>query len=222
MSPLLILGCIAAYFAMLLIIAWYTSRDAGSAGYYLGNKASPWYIVAFGLIGDSLSGVTFISVPGAVGVTKFSYLQVVLGYMIGYVVIGAVLLPGDRAPTLVPEALVARMQPGSVIIDVAVDQGGSVETCRPTSHEHPTYTVDGVIHYAVPNMPGAVPRTSTYALTNATLPHAVTLATRGPAGAAGDPMLRSGINTAGCGVVHPTVATALGREVASLEDAVRA
>ncbi|HAM72872.1 MAG TPA: sodium:solute symporter [Verrucomicrobiales bacterium] len=93
MSPLLILGCIAAYFAMLLIIAWYTSRDAGSAGYYLGNKASPWYIVAFGLIGDSLSGVTFISVPGAVGVTKFSYLQVVLGYMIGYVVIGAVLLP---------------------------------------------------------------------------------------------------------------------------------
>ena len=65
--------------------------------------------------------------------------------------------------------MLSRMQPGGVIIDVAVDQGGSVETCRPTSHEHPTYTVDGIIHYAVPNMPGAVPRTSTYALTNVTL-----------------------------------------------------
>jgi Na+/proline symporter len=93
MSPLLILGCIGAYFAMLLVIAWVTGRNAGTAGYYLGNKASPWYVVAFGLIGDSLSGVTFISVPGAVGQTQFSYLQVVLGYMVGYAVIGAVLLP---------------------------------------------------------------------------------------------------------------------------------
>lgn len=93
MSPALILSCIGAYFVILLGIAWVTGRNAGRSAYYLGNKASPWYVVAFGLIGDSLSGVTFISVPGSVGTQKFSYLQVVLGYMVGYVVIGAVLLP---------------------------------------------------------------------------------------------------------------------------------
>jgi len=87
-------------------------------------------------------------------------------------VIGAVLVPGAKAPKLVSREMIAKMQPGSVIVDVAVDQGGCVETCRPTSHEHPTYTVDGVIHYAVPNMPGAVPRTSTYALTNVTMRYA--------------------------------------------------
>ncbi|OFZ54545.1 MAG: alanine dehydrogenase, partial [Bdellovibrionales bacterium RIFOXYC1_FULL_54_43] len=88
-------------------------------------------------------------------------------------VIGAVLVPGAKAPKLVTREMVSKMQPGSVIVDVSVDQGGTVETCRPTSHEHPTYTVDGVIHYAVPNMPGAVPRTSTYALTNVTLKYAL-------------------------------------------------
>src|SRR5438093_1105523 len=93
MSPAFILACIAAYFAMLLSIAWYTSRNATDEGYFLGNKRSPWLAVAFGLIGDSLSGVTFISVPGQVGTAKFSYLQVVFGYVIGYVVIAAVLLP---------------------------------------------------------------------------------------------------------------------------------
>ena len=93
MSPTLILACIGLYFAALLAIAWRTSRDGSSASYYLGNKRSPWYVVAFGLIADTLSGVTFISVPGAVGKSSFSYLQVVLGYMAGYVVIAAVLLP---------------------------------------------------------------------------------------------------------------------------------
>lgn len=93
MSPALILSCIGVYFAVLLGIAWVTSRNAGSSAYYLGSKSSPWYVVAFGLIGDSLSGVTFISVPGSVQDQKFSYLQLVLGYMVGYVVIGAVLLP---------------------------------------------------------------------------------------------------------------------------------
>jgi alanine dehydrogenase len=137
-------------------------------------------------------------------------------------VIGAVLVPAGRAPVVVTEDMVRTMKLGAVIVDVAVDQGGCIETTHETSHDAPVYERHGVIHYAVGNMPAAVPFTSTYALTNATLPHAVTLATRGPAGAAGDPMLRSGINTAGGGVVHPTVATALGREVASLEDAVRA
>src|SRR6185503_14681792 len=93
MSPAVILVCICGYFVFLLLIAWYTSRNANNESYFLGNKRSPWYVVAFGLIGDSLSGVTFISVPGQVGTARFSYLQVVFGYVIGYMVIGAVLLP---------------------------------------------------------------------------------------------------------------------------------
>jgi Na+/proline symporter len=93
MSPGLILVCIGGYFAFLLGIAWVTGRHAGNAAYFLGNRASPWYVVAFGLIGDSLSGVTFISVPGRVRDAHFSYLQVVLGYVAGYVVIAHVLLP---------------------------------------------------------------------------------------------------------------------------------
>jgi Na+/proline symporter len=87
------LGCVTVYFALLLAIAWVTSRRASEAGYFLGNKNSPWWLIAFGLIGDSLSGVTFISVPGEVGTKHFSYLQVVLGYVLGYVVIAQVLLP---------------------------------------------------------------------------------------------------------------------------------
>ena len=92
-TPIIVLSCIAAYFACLLGIAWWTSRGADNAGYFLGNKSSPWYAVAFGLIGDSLSGVTFISVPGQVGAAQFSYLQLVLGYVAGYLVISFVLLP---------------------------------------------------------------------------------------------------------------------------------
>ncbi|MCI0744926.1 MAG: sodium:solute symporter [Verrucomicrobia subdivision 3 bacterium] len=93
MSPGLILACIGGYFAFLLLIAWYTSRHATNESYFLGNRASPWYAVAFGLIGDSLSGVTFISVPGQVGKANFSYLQVVFGYVVGYLVIAGILLP---------------------------------------------------------------------------------------------------------------------------------
>lgn len=94
-------------------------------------------------------------------------------------VIGAVLVPGARAPILVSRELVSRMKPGSVIVDVAVDQGGCIETTRPTSHSDPVYVVDGVLHYGVPNMPGIVPRTSTGALTNATLPYVLRLAGEG-------------------------------------------
>ena len=93
LSPLLILACIGGYFGALLAIAWVTSRRAGNAAYFLGNRASPWYVVAFGLIGDSLSGVTFISVPGNVKAAEFTYLQIVLGYVAGYLVIAHVLLP---------------------------------------------------------------------------------------------------------------------------------
>lgn len=93
MSALFIISCIGVYFLFLLGIAWYTSRNANSNDYFLGSKASPWYAVAFGMIGDSLSGVTFISVPGAVGTAHFSYMQLVLGYLLGYYIIAKVLLP---------------------------------------------------------------------------------------------------------------------------------
>lgn len=126
-------------------------------------------------------------------------------------VIGAVLVPGAKAPKLVTREMVSRMQPGGVIIDVAVDQGGSVETCRPTSHEHPTYTVDGIIHYAVPNMPGAVPRTSTYALTNVTLKYAQMIANLGWKEAiARDEALRKGVNILNGKVTYKQVAEDLG------------
>lgn len=126
-------------------------------------------------------------------------------------VIGAVLVPGAKAPKLVTRDMIARMQPGGVVVDVAVDQGGSVETCRPTSHEHPTYTVDGVIHYAVPNMPGAVPRTSTYALTNVTLKYALMIANLGWKEAVKkDEALRKGVNICAGKCVYKQVAADLG------------
>jgi alanine dehydrogenase len=126
-------------------------------------------------------------------------------------VIGSVLVPGAKAPKLVTREMVSRMQPGGVIIDVAVDQGGSVETCRPTSHEHPTYTVDGIIHYAVPNMPGAVPRTSTYALTNVTLKYAQMIANLGWKEAiTRDEALRKGVNILNGKVTYKQVADDLG------------
>ncbi len=126
-------------------------------------------------------------------------------------VIGAVLVTGAKAPKLVTRDMVSRMQPGGVIVDVAVDQGGSVETSRPTSHEHPTYAVDGVIHYAVPNMPGAVPRTSTYALTNVTLKYALMIANLGwKEAVARDPALFKGVNISKGKCVYKTVADDLG------------
>jgi alanine dehydrogenase len=109
--------------------------------------------------------------------------------------IGTVLVPGAAAPKLVSHAMVRTMKPGSVIVDVAIDQGGCVETSKPTTHSHPTYVVDGVVHYCVANMPGAVARTSTFALNNVTLPFAVTLADKGWRTAlAEDPHLRNGLN----------------------------
>jgi alanine dehydrogenase len=125
--------------------------------------------------------------------------------------IGAVLLPGDRAPTLVDEALVAQMQPGSVIVDVAIDQGGCIATSRETTHTNPVISVHGVQHYAVGNMPGAVPFTSTEALVSVTLPYIAAVAGRGLVEAVTDrPELVSGLNTVAGSVCHPGVAKALG------------
>ena len=124
--------------------------------------------------------------------------------------IGAVLVPGAAAPKLVSRAMVATMKPNSVIVDIAIDQGGCVETSRPTSHSNPTYVEEGVIHYCVTNMPGAVPRTSTYALNNATLPFVLALANKGWKKAlADDEHLRNGLNVARGKITHPEVAAAL-------------
>jgi alanine dehydrogenase len=126
-------------------------------------------------------------------------------------VIGGVLIPGATAPKLVSSDLVHRMKPGSVIVDVAIDQGGCVETSRPTTHADPTFAVNGVVHYCVTNMPGAVARTSTYALNNATLPHVLALADLGALEALRrDPHLRAGLNVHAGQITHRGVADALG------------
>ena len=129
-------------------------------------------------------------------------------------VIGGVLIPGAKAPKLIRRADLSVMRPGSVIVDVAIDQGGCVETIHATTHENPTYVVDGVIHYGVANMPGGVPRTSTLALTNATLPYALQLANKGWTKALRDnPALLKGLNVTDGKVTYAGVAEAFGMEL---------
>jgi alanine dehydrogenase len=133
--------------------------------------------------------------------------------------IGAVLIPGASAPRLVTREMISTMKRGAVIVDVAVDQGGCVETSHPTTHSHPTFVVEGVVHYCVANMPGAVPRTSTFALTNSTLPYALKLANLGLAGAlAADPGLAEGLNVFAGHVTHRGVAEALGLPYKAVRD----
>jgi len=134
-------------------------------------------------------------------------------------VIGAVLVAGGKAPVIVDEDLVRAMKPGSVIVDIAIDQGGCIETSHETTHHDPTFELHDVIHYAVGNMPGAVPHTSTYALTNVTLPYLAELARDGLARAVEDPALALGVNTLAGQVVNEAVAEALGKPYVPLEDA---
>jgi alanine dehydrogenase len=135
-------------------------------------------------------------------------------------VIGAVLVHGARAPFVIQREQLALMKPGAVLVDVAIDQGGCFETSRPTTHQDPTFEVDGITHYCVANMPGAVPITSTQALTNATLPYAIALASEGLAGAIRrDPGLRLGVNVAAGKVTHPAVAEGVGMEYVPVEQA---
>jgi alanine dehydrogenase len=156
-----------------------------------------------------------------VNVDRLSYLENIFGARINYLysnshniemavtdadlVIGAVLIPGKRPPTLVTKAIVEKMRPGSVLIDVAVDQGGCMETLRPTSHSQPVYTEYGVVHYGVPNMPGAVPRTATQALNNATAPYVLQLANAGMLALDKNPALAKGLNVSYGELVHPAV-----------------
>ena len=128
-------------------------------------------------------------------------------------VVGAVLLPGQAAPKLVSRETLPHMRPGSVMVDVAIDQGGCFETSRPTSHSEPTYVVDGVVHYCVTNMPGAVPRTATLALNNATLPFVIQLATKGYKRALLDnKYLLDGLNVCAGRMTHEGVARDLNRD----------
>jgi alanine dehydrogenase len=134
------------------------------------------------------------------------------------VVIGAVLIPGARAPKLISRAMLSEMQQGAVIVDVAIDQGGCIETARPTTHSDPTYEIDGIIHYCVANMPGGVPVTSTKALTNATLPYVEAIADRGLAEAVSrDRALARGVNVVDGKIAYEAVAEAHGLEHTPLE-----
>jgi alanine dehydrogenase len=134
-------------------------------------------------------------------------------------VVGAVLVPGAKAPTLVPNALVARMRPGSVLVDIAIDQGGCFADSHPTTHDDPVFRVHDSLFYCVANMPGAVPNTSTRALTNVTLPYVIALADRGIARAvADDPALAAGVNVAAGRIVQPEVAAAHGVPAVPLGD----
>ena len=135
-------------------------------------------------------------------------------------VIGAVLVHGARAPHVITRAQLALMKPGAVLVDVSIDQGGCFETSRPTTHSNPTYEVDGITHYCVTNMPGAVPITSTYALTNATMPYVLEIAHHGVYGAvARTPGLQLGINVVAGQVTYPPVAEAVGVPAADVDEA---
>jgi alanine dehydrogenase len=137
-------------------------------------------------------------------------------------VIGAVLVPGAKAPTLVGNELVSRMKPGSVLVDIAVDQGGCFEDTRPTTHDDPTFRVHGSVFYCVANMPGAVPNTSTHALTNVTLPYVMALANEGTVAAVrSDPALAHGVNVVAGQVALPEVAEAHGMTAVPLEEVLR-
>jgi alanine dehydrogenase len=137
-------------------------------------------------------------------------------------VVGAVLVHGAKAPHVISRDQLKLMKPGSVLVDVSIDQGGCFETSRPTTHAEPTYVVDGVVHYCVANMPGAVPTTSTYALTNATMPYLVRLADRGLDALAGDPGFLAGLNVWDGKVTYAPVAEVVGVEATPAGDALAA
>ena len=124
--------------------------------------------------------------------------------------IGAGFVPGASAPKLVSKAELSTMKPGAVLVDVAIDQGGCFETSRPTTHDDPTYMVDGIVHYCVANMPGSVPRTSSEALNNATLPHVIALADKGIKALDDDLHLANGLNVTGGTIVYQAVLDAIG------------
>ncbi len=207
----------------------YLERQQGGRGVLLGGipgvKAGTVVILGGGVVGTEAARVALGM--GAkvqildVNVDRLAYLETIFGSRVELLyshlsqieesvpqadlLIGAVLILGKRAPKLVSRELVAQMRPGSVIVDVAVDQGGCIETLRPTSHTHPTYIQEKVVHYGVPNMPGAVPWTATQALNNSTLPYVIQLADRGLKALELNPVLAKGLNVENHHLVHPAV-----------------
>ena len=156
---------------------------------------------------------------GRITLAMSNELQIQESVLDADLVIGAVLIPGARAPKLITREMLPTMKPGSVLVDVAIDQGGCAETSRPTTHSDPTYVVDDVVHYCVANMPGAVPISSTKSLTNVTLPYVEAIAKHGLAAAvARDPALARGVNVLGGQVTYEAVAEAHGMEYAPLAD----
>ncbi len=209
--------------------ARYLEKQQGGSGVLLGGvpgvQPGRVTILGGGIVGTEAARmavgmgaqVTILDV----NVDRLSYLETIFGSRVIYLysnaanieisvrnadlVIGAVLILGKRAPILVSKALVGQMKPGSVIIDVAVDQGGCIETLRPTSHTSPIYIESSVVHYGVPNMPGAVPWTATQALNNSTAPYVMKLADRGLEALILDLNLAKGVNIRGGSIVHPAV-----------------
>ncbi|MEO6776462.1 MAG: alanine dehydrogenase [Kofleriaceae bacterium] len=215
--------------------ATYLERERGGKGVLLGGvpgvKRGRVTIIGGGVVGSNAckmavglgANVTVLDVnlkmlaylddiyAGRISTQYSDPLSIETAVLESDLVIGAVLIAGARAPRLVTAKMVKEMEPGSVIVDVSIDQGGCIETARPTTHDNPTYLVDDVIHYGVANMPGAVPRTSTYALTNATIRYVAMLADHGLEKAvAKTPYMVSGINTYKGSVPHAAVAEALG------------
>ena len=217
--------------------AYYLQRDHGGKGILMGGvtgvRPGKVTIIGGGVVGTNAAkmavglgaSVTIMDVSTA----RLEYLDDIFGGRVttlfsnvqnietavaeSDLLVGAVLITGHKAPTLVSKQMVSSMGRGSVVVDVAVDQGGCIETCKPTSHTSPTYEVDGVIHYCVPNMPGVVSRTSTYALTNVTLKYASMLAAMGVEDAiAKDKALFKGLNVYGGYVCYEPVARDLGME----------
>ncbi len=223
--------------------ARYLEKTAGGAGLLLGGVPGvpPAHVV---IIGGGMVGVNAAKVAMGMGArvsildidaVKLRYLDDIFGgrvhtvmsnnYWVGKLtkdadlLIGAVLIPGAKCPHIVKEDMIKNMKPGSVVIDIAIDQGGCIETCNmPTTHSNPIVEKFGIIHYSVANIPGAVPRTSTLALTNVTLPYALKIADQGlPAAVNGDPSLAKGVNTFKGKVTHEAVARSLGIEYTPLE-----
>lgn len=214
--------------------AHFLEREAGGRGILLGGApgVEPGRVV---VIGAGMAGVNAVAIArgmeadvtlfdvnldrlrpmdavhrGAVKTRMSHRFDVARAVVEADLVIGAVLLPGAKAPRVVTADTVRGMRPGAVMVDISIDQGGCFETSRETSHSDPVYEVDGVLHYCVGNIPGAVPRTSTWALTNVTLPYAVVIADLGVDGAvAARPELSGGVNVRRGAVVHPAVAAAL-------------
>jgi alanine dehydrogenase len=226
-----------------IVGAYYLSKPQGGKGVLAGGVAGV-HRASYLILGGGTAGLSAARVAAGLGakvvimdidIERMRYLEDVLPNnceMImsnkinieneitrADVIIGSVLIPGARAPKLITRDMLARIQPGSVIIDVSIDQGGCVETSRPTTHSNPVYGVDGILHYCVANMPGAFPRSSTFALVNATLPFGLLLADRGWKQAARESApIKDGINIVQGKIVYRQVAEALDMSYTDIHD----